>query len=865
MQIGSGGVYANQITPQRQDSLTNKADSVIDTLSSLQDSTKTDTTAKRKSSLTDIVITSNKDSLIYDVRANRLKMYTEGDVKYQDNNIRAEYIEMQIDSSIIYAYGKIDTASGEYVKPQFTQGGQIYNMDTVVYNTKSDKMKVKGVVFEESGGFIRGKQVKKTSDGIMNIGGGIYTTCDAEDPHFYLKMSKAQLVDSKNGKKVIIGPSYLYLEDVPLPLVVPFGFFPVMSERNSGFILPEIGEDTNKGMFVTDGGYYFVFNDYMDLSLTAGIYTMGSWESNLSSTYKKRYKYSGSIGIDYSKTIYGEKDDDDYTNMSNYRIQWTHSQDSKFKPNSTFSASVNFTSSKYNQYDASSLSDYVSSQTNSSIAYSKTWAGTPLSFSTNIQQSMNNQDSSVMLSLPNFTLSASKIFPFRRSNVVGKLRWYENIGFTYTGTYQNSVTTKQDQLFSSEMFDAMQMGMKHSIPVSTTMTLLKYFNVTPSVTYNERWYLDKVNKSWDPTEKTVVTDTVSGFYRAYDYSAAVGVSTMLYGMLQFKGKDPAIQAIRHVLTPSLSASYSPNFGAEKYGYYKYVQSDSTGSMTKYSVFENGVYGSPSSGESASMSLSLSNNLEMKVRSQKDTTGYKKVKIFESLSASGSYNFLADSMNLSTISLSARTTLFNSLGINLSGTLDPYAVNSDGVRINRYAMKDGNLARLTNVALSFGYSFRSVFGLESGTGSDALAPQATQAQQDFFNENDVSLLEQQQYLNSTYYDFSVPWNLSFSYNLSYSKPLNTPSVTQTLSFNGSVNLTSKFGITFSGGYDFESNSLTPGTFNMTRDLHCWQMTFSWIPVGFRKSWSFTIRVKSGMLSDLKYEKSSGYLDSVNYYD
>ncbi len=854
------------LSAMQDTTLQHGADSIPATDLAAADTTINDSiaSAPQSSFLDDVVLTNNQDSLIFDVKKNHIKMFSKGNVKYKDNSIDAEFIEMKIGENIIYAYGKEDSV-GVYKQPVVVQGSQTYNMDTVVYNTDSEKMMVKGVVFQEGEGYIRGKNIKKIGDEIMNIGGGIYTTCDAEHPHFYLKMSKAQLVNSKNGKKVIIGPSYLYLEDVPLPIVLPFGFFPVMSEQNSGVIIPEFGEENLKGFYLRGGGYYFVLNDYMDLAVRGGIYSYGSWEGSANSTYRKRYKYNGNFGLNYSKDIFGEKGSTDYTNMSNYSITWSHQQDPKFKPNSTFSASVNYTSSQYNKYDATSLTDYVSAQTNSSIAYSKTWAGTPFSFSTNIQQSTNNRDSTVMLSLPNFVFNVNKIFPFRRKNIVGKLRWYENIGFTYNGTFKNSVTTKQDQLFSSEMFDQMQYGMQHTIPVSTSMNVLKYLNLTPSINYNERWYFNKVEKSWDATNQEIVTDTVGGFNRVYDYRFSLGFSTKVYGMAQFNGKDPIVKAIRHVLTPTVSMNYTPNFGADNFGYYKQVQSDSLGNMTTYSPYENGIYGVPGSGESASMSFSLGNNLEMKVRSRSDTLGEKKVKIFESLNISSSYNFLADSLNLAPFSLSARTTLFNSFGINLSATLDPYSIDEDGRKYNRFLVQDGPLARLTSMSLSFGYSFRSVFGLEGGTGSDALGAAPTAEQQSFFAENQINAVDQQQYLSNKYYDFSVPWNLSFNYSLAYSKPAHTANVTQTLGFNGSVNLTSKFGITFNGGYDFTSKALTPGNVNLTRDLHCWQMTFSWVPIGFRKSWNFTIRVKSGMLSDLKYEKSSGYLDNASYYD
>lgn len=832
------------------------------------DTLSADSTPKvKKAFLEDVLNSKNKDSLIYDIKSGRVYIYNEGEVLYQDKTLNADYIDMDMTNDLISAKGSMDTINNQYVKPVFKEGETVYNMDSIVYNMKSEKAKIYGIQFKEGEGILRGKDIKKMDDEIYNIHEGIYTTCDAEHPHFYLAMTKAQYVQGKRTKKVIIGPSYLVLEDVPLPIGIPFGFFPMVSDKNSGFIIPEVGEENIKGFFLRDGGYYFVFNDYMDLAVQGGIYTMGSWETSLTSSYKKRYKFNGNFSFDYSKDIIGDKSSTDYQNMNNYRLSWSHSQDPKFRPNSTFSASVNFSSSNYNKYDAESISDYTSAQTNSSVSYSKTWAGTPFSLSANLQHSQNNRDSSVMLSLPNFVFNVSRIYPFQRKEMVGKQRWYEKISMSYTNTFNNSVTTKQDLLFKKDMFKNMKYGMKHEIPINSSFNLLRYLNLSPTFNYTERWYFSKIDKVWDPENNTqMVADTTHGFYRVFDYRVSASLSTRIYGTFEFKGNGP-IRAIRHVMTPSITGSFTPDFGASKYGYYKPIQIDSSGTIGYYSPYEQGIYGVPSRGKSASLSFSLGNTLEMKVRSKSDSTGYKKIKLLESFSISSSYNFLADSMNLAPFTISARTTLFNSLGINLSATLDPYAINEQGRRINRFSIRDGKLVRLTSLSFSFGYSFRSLFGAEDkkGTGSAALPAEPTLEQQDFFARNNISYAEQQRILSSQYYDFSVPWNFSFNYNFSYTKSGHTKSITQTLGFNGSINLTSKFGISFNGGFDFETMKLTPGSISLSRDLHCWQMGFTWVPVGFRKSWSFNIRVKSPMLKDLKYQKSSGYLDNfANYY-
>ncbi|MFI3322902.1 MAG: putative LPS assembly protein LptD [Rikenellaceae bacterium] len=833
----------------------------------LSDTTKTDSLAMRGSRapiLADLVTGGGKDSMIYDIKSGLLYLYKEGDINYIDKKMNADYFEMHLQDNLIIAKGMMDTATNALTKAKFVDGATNYDLDSIYYNIQSEKAKIYGIAFKEGEGTLRGDNIKKMDDGIFNISGGIYTTCDHEHPHFYLALSKAQYVDNEEGRKIIFGPSNLVVEDVPLPLALPFGFFPMMKEKNSGIIIPTFGEESLRGFYLKDFGYYAVLNDYMDLTTQAGIYNLGSWEASLASMYKVRYKFSGNFSLNYSKDIIGTQGSADYQNMNNYKVTWTHSQDSKFLPGTTFSANVNWSSSSYNKYSSSSISDYVSSQTNSSVSFSKTWTGTPFSFTSNIQHSQNNQDSTVMLSMPNMVFSVSSFTPFQRKNAVGKQLWYEKIKMSYTGTFNNSVTTQEDELFTTTMFEQMKYGMKHYVPVSTSMNILKYLNLSPSATYTERWYFNKISKDWDPaTSSVVVQDTTQGFYRVYNYNFSAAFSTSLYGMMGFKGKDPVVKAIRHVFTPSISGSYTPDFGATKYGYYLPVQSDATGNTTYYSPYENGIYGVPSRGESAALSFSVGNTLEMKVRNRADTVGEKKIKLIESLSASSSYNFLADSLNLSPFSVSFRTTLFKSLGLNISSTFDPYGLDGDGNKINTYSIKQGKLARLTSMGFSFGYSFRSAFGGEGGTGSSSI-PQASQEQQRLFDEQGISYAEQQQLLLQSYYDFSVPWNLSVNYTFSYSKPALSPSVTQTMSFNGSINLTSKMGITCSAGYDFESRSLTPGTIAFSRDLHCWQMSFSWVPVGYRKSWNFTIRANSSMLSDLKYEKSSSYTDNYSSY-
>ena len=832
-----------------------------------RDTSKKDT-AQRKSFLDDVISGKNQDSLVYDLRNKTVYIYEKGDVDYQDKNLKADFMKINMDDKIIFAYGREDTTTKTNTRPEFTDGGSTYQMDTITYNIATEKARIKGVTTQDGEGYLKGSRVKKMPDNTINIANGKYTTCDLDHPHFYLAMTKAKTIP---GKKVIVGPSYLVMEDVPIYFLgLPFGFFPTMSGRHSGFIMPTWGEEAIKGFFLRDAGYYFAFNDYMDMTVQGGFYTLGSWQASLASRYVKRYKYRGGLNFYFSKDIIGERDEPDYVNMNNFNLQWTHQQDAKFRPNSTFSASVNFSTSGYSKYGAQTINDYLNTQTNSSISYSKSWAGTPFSLSTNMQHSQNSQDTTVSLSFPNVVFSVSRVYPFRRKEAVGKQRWYEKISFTYTGTLGNNVKVKERDLFTDRMFKQMKNGVNHNIPISTSLNLLNYINVSPSANYQERWYFRKIDKEWDPVSRSVVNgDTTTGFYRLYDYSFSVSATTKLYGTYQFK-KTAAVQAFRHTLTPTISFNYRPDFGAAKYGYYKYVQSDTLGNMRRYSPFEEGLYGVPSAGRSAGISFGLTQTLEMKVRSNKDTSGFRKIKLIDNFSITSSYNFLADSLNLAPFSINLRTNLFKNVGLNVNATLDPYQIDANGRKVNKFMLRKGKLGRLTSVSTSFGYSFNSKnLGSSSpaaindiNSGTTEVPPEYT----DMFTQpgyNQIDPFTRRQMMSATYYDFSIPWNFGFNYSFSYTKPGLQANIVQTLGFNGSVNLTPKWGVTFNGGYDFGSKKITPGTFTLTRDLHCWQMSFNWVQIGFRKSWSFTINVKASMLKDLKYDRNSSFYD--NFYD
>lgn len=836
----------------------------------VSDSSANDSLTERKPFLDDVISGSNEDSLVYDIRNKTVHMYEKGSVDYQNMNLQGDYMRIKIDEKVIYAHGRPDDSTGKNTLVYFTDDGEMYTMDTITYNITTGKARIKGISTMQGEGYLTGIKVKKMSDNTINIANGRYTTCDAEHPHFYLAMTKAKAIP---GKKVVVGPSYLVMEDVPIYFLgLPFGFFPIYSGRKAGFIMPEYGEEVVKGFFIRNGGYYLTFKDYADMAITAGIYTYGSWEAAVASRYVKRYKYNGGLNIRFSKDIMGEKGSADYVNQNNFNVIWQHSQDARARPNSSFSASVNFATSGYSKYGSQTMDEYLNTQTNSSIAYSKSWAGKPFSFSTNIQHSQNSHDSTVYLGFPNMVFNVSRIYPFRRRNAVGKQRWYEKISLTYTGTMSNSVTVKEKDLFTETMYKDMRNGVNHVIPISTSINLLKYINLSPSANYQERWYFRKIFREWDPELNRVVnSDTTSGFYRVYDYRFSLGASTKIYGTYGLRPKKGSTEIrypiVRHVITPTISFGYTPDFSKPKYGYYERVQSDAAGNTTLYSPFAEGIYGVPSSGgQSAVMSFGLQQTLEMKVKSDADTTGYKKLKLIDNFNISSSYNFLADSMNLQPFSMTLRANLFKSIGINVSATLDPYQVNSSGQRINKFMLQEGKLGRITSASTSFGYSFRSTQSekpamndINSGVGQATAAEQA-----DFFSQpgfRDMDANTQRRVMSSTYYDFNIPWNFGFNYTLSYANNGLRKTVTQTLGFNGSVNLTEKWGITFDGGYDFEAKKITPGVITISRDLHCWQMNFTWVPIGFRKSWSFSIAVKSSLLKDLKYDRNSSFYDNL----
>ncbi len=816
----------------------------------------------------------NTDSLVYDVRNKLIYIYNEGDITYQNNNLKADFMRIDMQNKLVFAYGKNDTLEGKPVvtKPEYSDGSASYKMDTITYNLDSGKAKIKGVATQQGDGWLVGGSVKKMKDNTSYIESGKYTTCDHTDhPHFYLAMTKAKVIP---GKKVVTGPAYLVMEDVPIYFLgIPEGFFPINMGPKSGLLMPTFGEEYSKGFFIRDLGYYITLGDKADLAIRGGIYTLGSWEASAASRYIKRYKYSGSFNARYSNVKTGEKGEPDYIKQSNFRVQWTHSQDPKANPGSTFSASVNFATSGYSRYSATNLNDILSTQTNSSIAYSKNWAGTPFSLSANMAVSQNSQNQTIAVTLPNMVFNVSRFYPFKRKERMGKERWYEKISMQYTGKLSNSVQTTEGDIFTKQTLENMKNGVEHTIPVSASFNLFNYINVSPSLNYNEKWVFKKQEIEWNPVLEKTDTTTSHGFYRMYNYNFSVSASTTVYGMYDFtkKNRQRKLQALRHTITPSFGFSYMPNFGDPKYGYYQTVQTKADGTYTEYSPYNSTInaYGPPGKGESMSANFSLSQNLEMKVLSKRDTSGVRKIKLIDELRLSASYNFLAPEFNLSSIPVSFRTTIFGNFGINLSATLDPYKVDDKGYRVNTIKLP----GHVTSTGWSFGYTFRSRSDRTQANAANDITSVAPEYTNPFFDPyGTMDPVLRRQYMSQSYYDFSLaPWNFGFNYAVNYSsRPSNgsttttkrfITTVTQTIGFNGSLNLTPKTGITLQGGYDIKARKLTTSSVSIARDLHCWQMSFSWIPFGYHRSWSFNIGVKAASLADLKYDKSQSMYDNM----
>jgi lipopolysaccharide assembly outer membrane protein LptD (OstA) len=819
-------------------------------------------------------------------------LYGDAQVSYRDILLTAYYIELNLDSSLTFAKGRIDSTGTEIGLPVFKDPSGEYTMRSIRYNFKTEKAIIEHVVTEQGEGYVVSDRAKKQDDNTYCLKDGKYTTCTNHDhPHFYLNMTKAKVIP---GKKIITGPAYLVVEDVILPVAIPFGFVPSSSTYSSGFILPSYGEESSRGFFLREGGYYWAANDFFDLSVTGDIYSNGSWGTQVGTRYKTRYRYSGNFNFQHITNINSEKDLSDYSKSKDMSLTWSHRQDAKANPYRTFSASVNYSTSSFDRNNVGSIINpqlLAQNTKRSSISYSRKWgANSPFNLSVNLLHSQNSSDTTIDLTLPDLTLTMNRIYPFKNKNRLGnKEPWYEKISFSYTGNAKNYISTQESELMNSSITQDWKNGMRHSIPVSMNLKLFNYFTVSPSINYTERWYFKSIRKDYDTeAEEIVVSDTIQGFNRVYDYSYSVGTSTKLYTF--FKPSrwlfGDNINAVRHVMTPSVSMSYRPDFGDSKFGYYdwlEYYDADQDEVVrTQYSIYENALYGVPSSGESGSMGFSLGNTLEMKVKSQKDSTGFKTIPILESLNFSTSYNFLADSLNLSRISMSGRTKMFGT-SINFGASFDPYTIDTTStgtpVRINRFLWNDQRkFARLESANLSFGFNFGSkTFQKKENDKNDPNSGPPDQFPEDPLQEDrDPNLPgneEEPTQMTATkdgYAQFTMPWNISLNYSMNitqgdfdkeqmaYKRELSAD-----VSLNGSLELTPKWSLTFSSGYNLDEKELSHTNLRITRNLHCWNMSFNLVPVGTYKSYFFTIAVNSSLLKDLKYEKRNSARDNSSY--
>ncbi|MBE6224801.1 MAG: LPS-assembly protein LptD [Bacteroidales bacterium] len=861
-----------------------------DTLTPLQDTliTGTDSTASdslvNNSSLEGPIFSGGKDSIVKDFNVDGRKMiYYYGDVKvsYGDMEISSEYMAFDVDSKTVFAKGLPDTSGTVFGKPKMKQGEKTYEMESVYYNFNTEKAKIKNMITQEAEGFLHGTYIKKMPDNSINIAKGKYTTCDHEHPHFYLKMTTAKVIQDENGgQKTVFGPAYVVLEDVPTPFALPFGFVPKFGGRASGLLMPTYGEEAARGFFMRGLGYYFVFSDHFDVAATGDIYTMGSWAGQLNARYNKRYKYNGTLSIAYQNDQTGEKGQPDFFQTKNFSMQWSHSMDAKARPGTSFRASVNFSSPSYNQYNnQTNIQTALQNQISSSISYGKTWTGTPFSLSINALHSQNSRDSSYAVTLPNLTFTVNRIYPFRRKERVGKEKFYESFAFNYNTTLENKINFKAKEVKEPDFFKKMKNGMRHNFSISLpSFSVAKYIQASPSVTYGMNWYFTDCEKVFNQqTQKveTIYSDPFSTFGITQNFSAGLSLSTRLYGKFVF-GKERKVEAIRHMVTPSISFSVQPEMGTTANGYTQlsYVDINGIQHSVTYNKYEGQTNSPPGRGKSASMSFSLGNNLEAKIRDRNDTTGtgVKKVKLIDQLSFGGSYNFLADSLNLSNISVNMNTTIFGKLGLNVNATFDPYAIDSHGKKINTFnIVKEGGfkLARLTNASASFSYSFS---GEGKGRmGSDYKDPNAVTSQNSTYQRIYHNPVTGEYIPGGWVYYMSpeIPWSINMNYNYSYNrsyqyaneKLLTKHNHMMTLGLSGQLRLTDALNVNLNSGVDMMKMKLTTTQMSATYDLHCFSISVSWVPNGQWESWSFRINAKASALADLlQFKKNASYWDN-----
>lgn len=866
-----------------------------------QDSLSNDTSHKEKLSRIvreklDLATTVNftaKDSLVMIGQQNAF-LFGDGNVDYGDFKLNSAEIRMNLDSATVYAVGVLDTITGrESGTPVFKQGSEEYASKEMKYNFKTQRGFITDVQTEQQDGFLIGHKAKRMEDGSFYIEDGKYTTCsDHDHPHFYLQLTKGKV---RPNKDVVMGPGYMVLFDVPLPLAVPFGYFPLSETYSSGILFPTFGDDYNRGFYARDGGYYFAINDNIDLALRGELYSKGSWGVSGHSSYVKRYRYSGAFDLSFLTTITGDKESPDYSKMRNCQVIWNHQQDAKANPNLNFSASVNFATSGYARNDLNSYynSNFTENTKSSSVNLTYRFPNSKWSVSATANIAQRTQDSTLSVSFPNLNFSMSQVAPFKRKKSVGGERWYEKIRLSYSGQFQNSLTSQQDEFLKKSLIKDWKNAFRHSVPVSATFNVFNYINLSPSISFNDRMYTSKVRRQWDSQASRELQDTTYGFYNIFDFNMSMAFSTKVYGFFKpMKFLGDKVQMIRHVLTPSVSFGYSPDFGDPKWGvydYYTYTDQAGNNRRVDYSYFNHGIFGIPGRGKNGSISVSLGNNLEMKVKDDSDSTGVKKISLIENLSLSQSYNLAADSLRLSPLQSSIMLRLTKGFNLNLSATWDPYIYRMDQYgsarQINKYRWQMGYFpVRLSSTGTSFSYTLNNdtfkkknksdkgkgenTNGEDDGNDANSDDPFSGKAMANRRKEQNTEPKETE---NNGYAPWEFPWSLSVNYSVSYGYGTFNQERqewngrwTQNLSFSGNIRPTAGWNFSYSASYDFNLHKIAYMNCSISRDLHCFSMSASFVPFGPYKSYNFHISAKSSLLQDLKYDKRSFGTNNIRWY-
>ncbi|MCH5169469.1 MAG: LPS-assembly protein LptD [Prevotellaceae bacterium] len=869
-----------------------------------QDTVPPDTMPKSKNALDMPVTYSAEDSITFDYRRSRAHLYGGSKVNYQNLELEAELIQIAIDSSLVHATSRTDSTGAVIGKPLFRQGTEEYEPDSISYNFKSRKAYISNVYTQQGEGYMKGLDGKRDSVGTMYVQKAYYSTCDAPHPHFYLNMTRAKM---RPGKDVVFGPTYLVVEDVPLPLAIPYGFFPFKSKYSSGFIMPSYGDETSRGFYLRDGGYYFAINDYVDLKVLGEIYTKGSWALSGQSTYRKRYRFSGNVYVSYQHTQTGEKNMPDFTVSKSFKLTWSHRQDAKANPTQSFSASVNFATSSYERNNLTSMynpESYTQSTRTSSISYSKTFSDIGLTLSGTFNLSQNVRDSSISVTLPTLNIQLNRFNPLKRKKMVGKERWYEKIALSYSGTLSNSINTKENLLFKSSLVRDWRNGMRHQVPVSASFTVAKYINVTPNFSFTDRMYTNKVMQSWDQERNAVSRDTLYGFYNVYNFNMSLSANTKLYGfytpMPWFGGKK--IKTVRHMVTPSVSFSYAPDFSKPRWGFYdSYVRTDANGNVSTvtYSPFSGGVYGTAGSGMTGSVQFDVSNNLEMKLRSSRDSTGEKKISLIDELGFSLGYNMAAKRQPWSDLNTRLRLKLTKSYTFSLNAVFATYAYEFDeNGRVyvgDNTEWSKGRFGRFQGMSQNLSYTFnnqtlRKLLGMKVRMPGRSSARDSDGDDDEDDDETDPNMQNvdperkkgmrgaERESTEETdadgYLKFQMPWSLSVSYGVTMrednSATINPRTMrypykfTQTLNFSGNVRISEGWNINFSSGYDFNYKKLSMTTVSLSRDLHCFSMSCSMV-ISPYTSFNFLFAAKAGTLADaLRWRKQSSYSSNIEWY-